>query len=140
MNKYAYLIAPIIGWLVAQAIKFGLTLRKDGFGWGDFVQSGGMPSSHSAFMVALATLVGLSNGLTSVSFGIAAALTGIIIYDAMGVRRTTGQQTDAINELAKLHKVKLKSVITVSRGHTPVEAFVGSMVGLIVGACCFAFL
>lgn len=133
MNGYAYIITPLVGWLVAQGIKFALSLRKDGFSWADFVQSGGMPSSHSAFMVSLAVLVGLNNGFTSAVFGIVAAITGIIIYDATGVRRTTGQQTEAINELAKAQKIKLKTKINVSRGHTPAEAAAGSLVGVIVG-------
>lgn len=125
---------------MAQGLKYALSLRKDGFLWSDFVQSGGMPSSHSALMVSLSTIIALENGFFSVSFGIAAALTGIIIYDAMGVRRTTGQQTEAIKELAKAQKVKLKTDITVSRGHTPIEAAAGSAVGVIVGFCCYAML
>lgn len=133
MRQYIYLIAPVIGWLAAQGIKFALTLRKNGISWGELVQSGGMPSSHTAFMVSLAVVVGEINGYSSVSFGIVAAITAIIIYDAMGVRRTTGQQTDAINELAGQTKHTLASTITVSRGHTPAEVAIGAIVGVIVG-------
>jgi hypothetical protein len=140
MNSYAYILAPIVGWIVAQGIKFTLSLRKEGIRWDDLVRSGGMPSSHSAFMVSLATAVGIENGFFSTSFGIALALTGIIIYDAMGVRRTTGQQTDAIFELAKAQKIKLKTDINISRGHTPAEVIVGSFIGVIVGLICTALL
>jgi len=133
MSDYIYLIAPVAGWLVAQGIKFGLSLRKNGITWGDAVQSGGMPSSHTAFMVALATVIGYEVGFTSVAFAITAAITAIIIYDAMGVRYTTGQQTDAINELAKTNKHVLKTNITVSRGHTPAEVIGGGIVGILVG-------
>ena len=138
MSDYIYLIAPVAGWLVAQGIKFALTLRKDGIKWGDAVQSGGMPSSHTAFIVALATVVGDTQGYTSVIFAVTAAVAAIIIYDAMGVRRTTGQQTDAINELAKLSKQRLKTEVTVSRGHTPAEVIVGAIVGIIVGLSLLA--
>jgi acid phosphatase family membrane protein YuiD len=65
MSDYIYIIAPICGWLVAQGIKFFLSLRKDGISWNDFVQSGGMPSSHTAFMVALLTVIGVNNGIQS---------------------------------------------------------------------------
>jgi acid phosphatase family membrane protein YuiD len=138
MNKYQYIVAPVVGWLVAQAIKFAISLRKDGIRWGDLVQSGGMPSSHSAFMMALTTVIGLSLGISNVAFGISASLTAIIVYDAMGVRRTTGQQTVAILELAKSTKHQLKTEITIARGHTPIEAFMGCLVGIIVGFAIYS--
>jgi acid phosphatase family membrane protein YuiD len=62
MKTYAYIIAPILGWVVAQGIKFMLSLRKDGISVYDTVQSGGMPSSHTAFMVSLATAIGFGEG------------------------------------------------------------------------------
>jgi len=140
MNQYPYIIAPILGWLVAQSIKFALTLRKDGLQWGDAVQSGGMPSSHSAFMAALSTVIALQQGIGSVAFGIAFSLTAVIVYDAMGVRRTTGQQTEAIKELAKAAKHQLATKVTVSRGHTPAEVTVGGFIGIIIGLAVNAIL
>ncbi len=133
MRQYQYLIAPVLGWLVAQSLKYVITMRKEGLRWGELVESGGMPSSHSALMVALTTVVGINAGITSVAFGIAASLTGIVIYDAMGVRRTTGQQTVAIKELAKANKHELKTEIALARGHTPAQVIVGSLVGFLVG-------
>ena len=140
MGDYIYLIAPVAGWLVAQGIKFILTLRKDGITWGDAVQSGGMPSSHTALMMALTVVVGETQGYISAIFGVTAAVTAIIIYDAMGVRRTTGQQTAAINELAKRSNTTLKTEITVSRGHTLSEVIGGVLVGIIVGFSLVALL
>lgn len=139
MGEYIYLIAPLSGWVVAQGIKFGLTLRKDGVTIQDAVQSGGMPSSHTAFMVALATVVGLTTGISDIAFGIVAALTGIIIYDALGVRRTTGQQTEAIAQLAKATKTKVGTIDT-ARGHTLPEVAVGVLVGIAVGIVCYNLL
>ena len=133
MSEYVYLIAPILGWVVAQTLKFVISLRKDGLQWGDAMQSGGMPSSHSAFMTALTTVIGINISVTSVAFGIAASLTAIIVYDAIGVRRTTGQQTDAIAELAKATNHKLKTTIVISRGHSVAEVTVGCIVGVLVG-------
>jgi len=133
VQKYQYLLAPILGWLVAQSLKYAISLRKDGLQWGDVVQSGGMPSSHSALTVALTTVIGINVGLTSVAFGIAASLTGIVLYDAMGVRRATGQQTAAIKELASATKHTLKTQINPAKGHTLAEITAGSVVGFLLG-------
>src|SRR4051812_11965035 len=111
MNSYAYLIAPTLGWLVAQSLKFAFSLRKNGLQWVDFTASGGMPSSHSAIMMSIATLIGLEQGLTSAMFGLAMAITGIIVYDAIGVRRTVGEHTEAIRELQKADKVQTKVIV-----------------------------
>jgi len=112
MSDYVYLIAPVLGWAVAQSIKFTLSLRKDGINWNDALQSGGMPSSHAAFMVSICTVVALAIGLKSVEFGIVSAVTAIILYDSLGVRKTTGDQTKAIDELAKHNQKVLKTKIT----------------------------
>jgi uncharacterized protein len=139
MGDYIYLIAPLSGWVVAQSIKFGLTLRKDGVTIQDAVQSGGMPSSHTAFMVALTTVVGLTTSISDIAFGITAAVTGIIIYDALGVRRTTGQQTEAIKQLAKASKAKIGTIDN-AKGHTLPEVVVGALIGLAVGIICYNVL
>lgn len=133
MKNYIYLIAPVIGWLAAQGIKFILSLRKDGISWSDAMQSGGMPSSHTSFMVAICTVIGINVGVTSVEFAIVSAITAIIIYDAVGVRKTTGEQTSAIKELAKHNDKKLVTYISNAKGHSLSEVFVGSLVGFIVG-------
>ena len=133
MNKYIYLIAPVMGWAIAQAIKFTISLRKDGIDWSDAFQSGGMPSSHSAFMVSICTVIALNQGMDSVYFGIVATVTAIILYDAFGVRKTTGDQTEAIEELAKYNGKKLKTRIMKSKGHTINEVFAGSFLGILVG-------
>jgi len=121
-----------MGWMIAQAIKFFLSLRKDGINWKDFVQSGGMPSSHSSFMVSIATVVGISQGIKSAIFAIVASVTAIVIYDSLGVRRTTGDQTEAILELSKYNR-PTKVIIHNSRGHNIAEVIVGCLVGLLVG-------
>lgn len=139
MGEYIYLIAPLSGWVVAQSLKFGLTLRKDGVTIQDAVQSGGMPSSHTAFMFALTTVVGLTTSISDIAFGITAALTGIIVYDALGVRRTTGQQTEAIKQLAKTTKTKVGTIDN-AKGHTLPEVVVGALVGIGVGIICYNVL
>ena len=138
-SSIVYVLTPFLGWIVAQTIKIYLCLRKDGITWHDTIQSGGMPSSHAAFMISLTTLIAIGVGITSVAFAISLALSAIIIYDSTGVRRTTGEQTDAFKKLAK----KVGSKIDIkhdARGHTPAEALAGVAVGMIVGIMTSIFL
>lgn len=131
-HSYIYVLTPFIGWIVAQGIKFAHSLKSDGFQWSDTLQSGGMPSSHLAFMASITTVVGVGMGFDSAVFALALAVTLIIAYDAMGVRRTTGEQTDALKQIAKKSGTKLKFTHD-ARGHTPMEVFAGAAVGVLVG-------
>lgn len=133
MKGGLYLGSALAGWIVAQGLKFILSLRRDGFQLQDMVQSGGMPSSHTTFMVALTTTIGIGEGLDSAVFALAAAITAIICYDAAGVRRATGQQTAAIYELERKTKTKLDTKITNARGHTWQQIAWGIVTGLVIG-------
>lgn len=131
-SKYALLIAPFAGWFAAQLLKFIFSLRKDGIRFSDAIQSGGMPSSHSAFMSSLAMALGLVEGIDSALFAVCVAITAIIMYDAVGVRRTTGEQTVAIRSLFKKTGAK-QPFVHDARGHTPAEAAAGMVVGIMTG-------
>lgn len=133
MSDFKFLLAPLFGWFLAQTIKFVSQLRKDGVTWSDVVQSGGMPSSHAAFMVSLSTIIGINFGISHVYFAVVIALTAIIIYDSVGVRRTVGEHTEAVNELAVKADHNLKTKIHHAKGHTIIEAFVGIIVGIFSG-------
>jgi acid phosphatase family membrane protein YuiD len=131
-NKYALLIAPVVGYLAAQFIKFVFTLRKDGVRLSDAIQSGGMPSSHSALMSSLTAAIGFIQGFDSVAFAISAAITAVVMYDAVGVRRTTGEQTAAIKALYKKTETKLPYIHD-AKGHSPLEVVAGMVTGIITG-------
>lgn len=88
--------------------------------------SGGMPSSHSALMASLSTSLAFREGLFSSEFYISLLLSSIIVYDAMGVRRSVGTHAAILNKLEP-KKYKLKENI----GHTPSEVFVGIIVGVV---------
>jgi uncharacterized protein len=133
MADYKYIVAPMLGWIAAQAVKFAITLRKDGISWGDFIESGGMPSSHASFMLALLTLFGIDQGISSPLFGLAFAITAIVVYDSFEVRRTVGDQCDILIKEQQRSEAKSKFRLHVSRGHTPLEVFVGSVLGILVG-------
>lgn len=129
-------VACMLGWFFAQALKIPTEyLRSRRWLWAMFFAPGGMPSSHSAMMVAGTFAVGLYHGFDNPLFGIAVAITMIVTYDAAGVRRQAGMHAERINvlfgELLKGHiwdEEELKEVI----GHTPLEVAGGIILGLLV--------
>jgi len=136
------LLSALTAWLIAQVLKVLIEfifLRK--WNWALVFQAGGMPSSHSAMVSATALSVGMVVGFDQAIFALSLVLAMIVIYDATGVRRQTGQQAVLINsiieELSK-GKIppqdKLKEVL----GHTPGEAILGTMLGLSIAfLICF---
>ncbi|HLD40383.1 MAG TPA: divergent PAP2 family protein [Candidatus Nanoarchaeia archaeon] len=136
MNKIA--LAVLAAGFGAQLLKLIiLFFRHKTLSWHDLVVTGGMPSSHSAFVVALATSIYLQEGL-STSFVISLVLALIVLRDAFGVRRTVGMEGKQIERLLKLHK--LKSKFHYSLGHTPLEVAVGAGLGLIVSGAVSLFI
>ncbi len=130
------LIAVLEGWLIAQALKIPTEyFRSRRWMWAMFFAPGGMPSSHSALLVSGTIAVGLYHGFDNPLFGIAVAITMIVVHDAAGVRRQAGMHAERINllfdELLKGHmwdENALKEVI----GHTPLEVVGGIILGFIV--------
>ncbi len=131
------LITALTGWLIAQIFKVILSLiveRKLDFS--RFTGAGGMPSSHSALVMALAVAVGRSMGFGSVQFAIAFVFAGVVMYDASGVRRAVGQQAKILNMMVEhwqdddieFMNKKLKELL----GHTPVEVFAGAILGIMI--------
>jgi len=102
------------------------------------LETGGMPSSHSAAVAALATSIGLIYGLGSPYFALAAVLGGIVIYDATGIRRAAGVQAELINELVEelshlFTEGFQPQVLKTLLGHTYPQVAVGVLIGIIVG-------
>jgi acid phosphatase family membrane protein YuiD len=102
------------------------------------LETGGMPSSHSAAVAALATSIGLIHGLGSPYFALAAVLGGIVIYDATGIRRAAGVQAELINELVEelshlFTEGFQPQVLKTLLGHTYPQVAVGVLIGIIVG-------
>lgn len=136
MNKIA--LAVLVGGFGAQLLKLLIFFfRHKSLSWHDLVVTGGMPSSHSAFVVSLASIIYLEEGL-STAFVISLVLTLIVLRDAFGVRRTVGMEGKQIERLLKLHK--LTSKFHYSLGHTPLEVIVGACMGLISSVVVFFFL
>lgn len=88
-----------------------------------------MPSSHSAVVTSLATMVGKSEGLNSPMFGIATIFAFVVMYDATGVRRAAGKQAKILNKIVNtpgLTKEQVSEKLVETLGHTPVQVFVWS--------------
>lgn len=129
------LAAALTAWFVAQVSKVLLDgLLRQEFSWERLVGSGGMPSAHSASVIALTTALGLRDGMMSTTFAVAAVLAAVVMYDAAGIRQAAGRQAKAINHIIErlrydhtLDDISLKELL----GHTPVEVMVGAALGFI---------
>ncbi len=128
-----YLVTAAISWVVAQGLKYIIdalllhrlpTARQLYF-------SGGMPSAHSALVVSLLAVVGVYRGIGSAEFAIMAAVAAITMYDAIMVRRSSGEQGASLTALIKEQKSQVR-LPRVARGHTPLEVLAGAFVGAIV--------
>ncbi|MCD8561738.1 divergent PAP2 family protein [Candidatus Saccharibacteria bacterium] len=129
-----YIAAIILAWTLSQFLKYALTFTqpvKLTFRGRLFV-SGGMPSSHSATIMAVWTVILLLDGWTSGLFGLASALALIVTYDAVKVRRSSGEQGVALLALMKEQKSKVP-LPRVALGHTPLQVVVGAVLGVLVG-------
>ncbi len=109
------LICCMIAWFLAQILKIPFDLwRTQKIHWGIFFSAGGMPSSHSAMMTATTLGIGLFHGFNDPLFGLAVAISMIVLYDATGVRRQAGMQAQKINkiidELLQGHPISEKSI------------------------------
>ncbi|RXT05749.1 divergent PAP2 family protein [Ammoniphilus sp. CFH 90114] len=139
--------ASLAGITLAQAIKIPLhffTHRT--WKWGLLFSTGGMPSSHSAAVTALATAVGMTEGFGSTYFAIATIFAVIIMFDAAGVRRHAGEHAALLNILLDdfhLIKEELKLFRTGAQqekreklkellGHKPIEVLIGGALGILI--------
>lgn len=134
-----YLIAIVSGWIVAQGAKYIImAIRHRSLNnFRQLYLSGNMPSAHSATTVALTTVIGLDQGIASATFAVAAMLSGIVMYDAVMVRRSVGEQGQAIQEIIRTQKLKNVVLPRAAKGHTPLEVVVGAIVGVIIGFIVF---
>ena len=133
----------ILANFLAQLVKIPIYyLKNRRWRWGLIISTGGMPSSHAATVSALATGVALHEGVGSTSFAISFVLAGIVIYDAMGIRRHAGKHAAMLNKLiTDLKELKVMKRLTDPAyhrefkellGHEPVETFFGVVFGITV--------
>lgn len=134
--EYKFLIIPVFAWFTVQIFKLlsdAVVNKRVNFR--RFVETGGMPSSHSAVVTSLMTAIGLSEGFTSPVFAVSFVFSFIVMYDAAGVRRAAGKQASILNQLisSKQVKVDTKEKLKELLGHTPIQVFWGAVYGIVVG-------
>ena len=137
---YEALSAGVLAAFFAQVIKFFIfTIKSRKVNFKIFTTTGGMPSSHSAGVMAVSTSVGIIEGFSSVMFAIAIGYSLITMYDAAGVRRAAGKTAACLNRMMEdfyNHDVqaiggKLKELL----GHTPFEVIMGALFGIVFAFC-----
>lgn len=126
---------PIITWFIVQTMKVIVEVSKEKKInikrlWG----SGGMPSSHSAFVCSLATAIGLTEGFDSAIFAISISFACVVMYDASGVRRAAGKQARILNQIIESEgkNINVQEKLIELLGHTPLEVYVGATIGILL--------
>ena len=130
------LATAAVSWFIAQLIKFLTAIvREKKFSPLLLVSSGGMPSSHTSFVVALSTMVGLQQGFNSAVFAISLVFSSVVMYDATGVRRHAGKQAQVLNMLVENlnnPNISLEKKLKELLGHTPKQVLAGAILGIVV--------
>jgi acid phosphatase/vanadium-dependent haloperoxidase related protein len=134
-NKYIYI--PFFLWFAIQTFKviYDLVTTKK-FNFKRIMGAGGMPSSHSAIVTGLATLIGKYEGVNTPIFALALIVAFVVMYDACGVRRAAGKQAALLNKIVEtpgLSGVQVSERLVEVLGHTPTQVIVGALIGVIVG-------
>ena len=134
------LISAFVAWCCAQISKaiIHLILHRK-IEWERLIGDGGMPSSHSATVAAMATSVAFRCGLDSPMFAIAVILAAIVMHDARGVRQETGKQARVLNNMIELFESMGRGDLTPEEtlkefvGHTGRQVFIGALLGILIG-------
>lgn len=155
----------ILAWFIAQVIKVALTyIPSKKINWERMVGAGGMPSSHSAFVCAIAVGMAKKVGYASPQFALALGFAAVVMYDAMGVRRAAGEQAKVLNQMVidfkdmfEMLKEELDALARGGKesgveedetphkrlkeflGHTPLEVFCGAVLGILIAVLIPAF-
>ncbi|ENQ3078213.1 TPA: divergent PAP2 family protein [Bacillus pseudomycoides] len=129
------LMSAVIAWFLAQLAKVIITLvKKREFDFAQFFASGGMPSSHSSTVTALAIAIGIEEGFSSSLFAIAAIFAIIVMYDASGVRLAVSKQAKILNDFFHGRQTDYKKLNELV-GHTPYQVIIGALLGIVVAIC-----
>ncbi|HIE35745.1 MAG TPA: divergent PAP2 family protein [Candidatus Omnitrophica bacterium] len=133
-NKILWI--TLLSWIIAQGIKIIIGLvreKKFNFYW--ILRTGGMPSAHTSAVVALSFSIGKELGFSSPFFALSCIFALITMFDAQTWRRSIGAQARILNKIMediqqkkKIGEDKLRELV----GHTPIEVFVGALIGIII--------
>ena len=133
--------ACVLSWFVAQVIKIIIDcIKNKTINPALIVSSGGMPSSHSSFVTALAFSTGFQEGFGSTLFAITFVISMVVMYDASGVRRAAGKQAEVLNIFIanfEKHGIKIDSKLKELLGHSPIEVVAGAILGIVIASFMF---
>ena len=140
-------VAAFLAWMIGQFLKFPLEyLLNKRWNWGIMFSSGGLPSSHSSLVTAVALTIGIQEGFDSAIFALAVSIGMIVIYDAAGVRRQAGIHAERINAIMKsffesgqLGEDELDDLKEML-GHTPLEVVSGVLLGVLISLAVLALM
>ena len=135
-NKYLYL--PFLVWFCIQTFKviYDLVTTKK-FNFKRILGAGGMPSSHSAIVMAITVMIGKEVGFDGWQFAVSLVFSCVVMYDAAGVRRAAGKQATLLNKIIEtpgLTGMQVQEKLVEVLGHTPLQVVVGAIIGIIVGS------
>jgi len=141
----ATLLIPVAAGLIAQIIKFFIKSNRQKFNFKGLTAYSGMPSGHSALVVSLLTIIGLTEGVDTPFFAIAFILATVVIRDALGIRRYLGEHGKILNILVRDLKddnvLEQKYPHLLERiGHTPLQVAVGGLIGFITSIAGYMML
>jgi uncharacterized protein len=140
------LIVSVCAWAIAQLIKVIVVyIQKKRFDFRTLIATGGMPSSHSAIVSALASSVAIVNGFSSVPFAISVVFALIVIYDSAGMRRSVGRQAVVLNRVIKELRERrsigyFEKDLRELMGHTTFQVIIGAFLGIAVSFIWFLWL
>ncbi|MDB5952644.1 MAG: acid phosphatase [Massilia sp.] len=129
---FTYLVTPVLTWLVVGPIKFLITSVRQRRLAFDLVGNGGFPSTHSAEVTSMATLIALREGINDPAFGVAVTLAFVIMIDANSLRQHVGRQAAAINRIVGAGAGAGTKPLRERMGHTLVEIGGGIVTGIAV--------
>jgi acid phosphatase family membrane protein YuiD len=136
MFRGSILWISVFAWIIAQSLKILLNyIQTKKINWKLFLSSGGMPSSHSAFVSSITMSVGLREGFESNLFAVSLIMSLIVMYDAAGVRRAAGKQASVINLITENIErlgIEIDEHLKELLGHTPTEVFAGAILGVAI--------
>lgn len=130
-SSFAYILAPLLGYLTAHILKYLLAVRKQR-SRKIFFRSGNMPSSHTAVVMALTSVIFFHEGVSNL-FAVVGTFAAIIIYDALVARRSIGEQGVALVKLLEKSSFSKDPLPRVALGHKPLEVVAGGALGLSIG-------
>ncbi|KAG2306517.1 hypothetical protein Bca52824_026265 [Brassica carinata] len=131
------IISAFLAFALAQFLKvFTNWYKEKRWDSKKMISSGGMPSSHSATVTALALAIGLEEGAGSPAFAIALVLACVVMYDASGVRLHAGRQAELLNQIVcefpSEHPLSTVKPLRELLGHTPIQVAAGAVLGGVV--------